>query len=370
MSEINYRKNNNYYVYVHISPSNKYYVGITKLKPTQRWGKNGCGYKKQGFYNAIQKYGWNNFEHEIIAEHLTEEEACNMEIALIKALNSDGENGYNNHCGGHYKYSGIEDLTGKTFGNLIVNKKLYIKRNINGVPITYYDCICSCGNHTIKNNNIKYGSNTSWYCPECIKRNAYNKHCKNYKTKNFIEEKDDVLLIHNLSSNDIIICSNQYKDIINQYTFRIEYKNEQPSRVRGYNTSLHNKSDLNLEDILYKDKYSFDYIIFKNDHLDYREENLFFVDTSTFTFYHHLFNNHNNPMYLIRTYKHKNCIKYFVDHKLLKKLPYAYKSFRSNNLQDIIVERNKILNMIASNNEALKYVVSLFYTSNLQKEAA
>ena len=121
---------------------------------------------------------------------------------------------------------------------------------------------------------------------------------------------------------------------------------------------------------LYKDKHSFDYIIFKNDHLDYREENLFFVDASTFTFYHHLFNNHNNPMYLIRTYKHKNCIKYFVEPKLLKKLPYDYKSFQSNNLQDIIIERNKILNMIASNNEALKYVVSLFYTSNLQKEAA
>ena len=48
MSEIDYRKNNNYSVYVHISPSNKYYIGITKFKPSQRWGKNGCGYKKKG----------------------------------------------------------------------------------------------------------------------------------------------------------------------------------------------------------------------------------------------------------------------------------------------------------------------------------
>lgn len=370
MTEIDYRQDNCYSVYIHTSPSHKYYVGITKLKPSQRWGKNGCGYKMQGFYNAIQKYGWNNFNHEIVAEHLTEAEACDMEIALIKALNSDGENGYNNHCGGHYKYSGTEDLTGKIFGDLKVNKKLYVKRNSHGDPITYYDCICSCGRHTIKTNYIKYSSNTSQYCSKCIKNNTYKEHCQNYTTKNKIEEKGDALMIYNTTSNDTIICSNKYKDLINQYTFRIEYKNDQPSRVRGYNTYLYNKSALNLEDILYKDKYSFDYIIFKNNHLDYREENLFFVNTSTFTFYHHLFNNHDNPMYLIRTYKYKDSVKYFVDPKLINRLPYSYKSFRSDNLQDIIMERNKILNMIANNNEALEHVVSLFYCLNLTKEAA
>ena len=49
----------------------KSYIGKTILKPQQRWG-NGNGYKpKPGdepthFYNAIKKYGWDNFNHEII----------------------------------------------------------------------------------------------------------------------------------------------------------------------------------------------------------------------------------------------------------------------------------------------------------------
>lgn len=45
-----------YYVYMHIAPNNKKYIGITKQKPIKRW-LYGKGYQKQGyFYNAILKY--------------------------------------------------------------------------------------------------------------------------------------------------------------------------------------------------------------------------------------------------------------------------------------------------------------------------
>lgn len=88
-------------VYIHISPSNKYYVGITSKTPEERW-RNGFGYYTQSyFYNAIQKYGWNNFQHEIIAENLSGEEAKNFEIKLIKILKSnDRKYGYNITNGG------------------------------------------------------------------------------------------------------------------------------------------------------------------------------------------------------------------------------------------------------------------------------
>lgn len=90
-----------YTVYLHTSPSNKYYVGITRLKVNDRW-RNGEGYRKQVFYNAIQKYGWDNFDHEIIASNLTKEEAENFEIKLIAELHSnDSRYGYNVDNGGN-----------------------------------------------------------------------------------------------------------------------------------------------------------------------------------------------------------------------------------------------------------------------------
>ena len=92
-----------YTVYVHINKINhKKYIGITKQKPEDRWGKNGENYKESShFYAAIQKYGWDNFEHIILKENLTKEQACNMEIHLIKQYNTQNNKfGYNVLPGG------------------------------------------------------------------------------------------------------------------------------------------------------------------------------------------------------------------------------------------------------------------------------
>lgn len=88
-------------VYIHISPSQKYYVGITSQTPNHRW-RNGKGYKEcTAFYNAIQKYGWDAIYHEIVASNLTELEAKNYEILLISKLKSNDKNyGYNISAGG------------------------------------------------------------------------------------------------------------------------------------------------------------------------------------------------------------------------------------------------------------------------------
>lgn len=72
------------------------YVGITSTTPCKRW-RNGIGYRScPYFYNAIQKYGWDGFDHEIFASHLTQEEAENMEKLLIAKLQTQNhEFGYN-----------------------------------------------------------------------------------------------------------------------------------------------------------------------------------------------------------------------------------------------------------------------------------
>ena len=67
---------NKWCVYCHTNKTNgKKYFGITSKNPEDRW-KNGNGYCNQiVFWNAIQKYGWDNFKHEIIVDNITEKEA-------------------------------------------------------------------------------------------------------------------------------------------------------------------------------------------------------------------------------------------------------------------------------------------------------
>lgn len=88
-------------VYMHTSPSNKVYIGITSQEPKNRWG-NGRNYSSNEHFNrAIQKYGWENFKHEILFNNLSLEEAKLKEIELIAFYDSTNpDNGYNITLGG------------------------------------------------------------------------------------------------------------------------------------------------------------------------------------------------------------------------------------------------------------------------------
>ena len=66
-------------VYKHTAPNGKVYIGITGFDPKYRW-LNGRGYSMQSvFFNAIVKYGWINFKHEILFTDLTKEDALDKE---------------------------------------------------------------------------------------------------------------------------------------------------------------------------------------------------------------------------------------------------------------------------------------------------
>ena len=100
-------------IYKHTNKINgKVYIGMTCNIDTRYGSKEGQGYlhkKKNGEYvqpyfaRAILKYGWDNFEHEILKEGLTLKEADELEREYIKEYDSSNpEKGYNIRGGGSH----------------------------------------------------------------------------------------------------------------------------------------------------------------------------------------------------------------------------------------------------------------------------
>lgn len=88
-------------IYLLTSPSGRHYVGQTKQPLEERWRK-GNGYKSCTLLNkAIQKYGWDNFTHEILAICEDEKSADELEKYFIQFYNCIAPNGYNLDLGGN-----------------------------------------------------------------------------------------------------------------------------------------------------------------------------------------------------------------------------------------------------------------------------
>lgn len=87
-------------IYKHTLPDGRCYIGQT-CNITARWKPS--AYKNcVKFYSAIQEYGWENFNHEILIDNLTLEEANRLEEAYIEKYNSI-EKGFNLNSGGENK---------------------------------------------------------------------------------------------------------------------------------------------------------------------------------------------------------------------------------------------------------------------------
>lgn len=119
----------NYKIYCHKNKiNNKLYIGYAK-NPSARWHSDGSGYKKQEkFYRAIKKHGWNNFEHIILIENLSIEQAKILERYLIKKYNSKNE-GYNATDGGeglagfHHSEETKQKMSESAMGKPAVNNR-------------------------------------------------------------------------------------------------------------------------------------------------------------------------------------------------------------------------------------------------------
>ena len=96
------------FIYLHRSPSGKGYVGQTTMNPPNlRWSSKDAYRANAYFAAAIQKHGWENFEHEILAEvaadtkELLIEKLNELEPIYMQQYNTLTPNGYNIQPGGY-----------------------------------------------------------------------------------------------------------------------------------------------------------------------------------------------------------------------------------------------------------------------------
>lgn len=130
-------ENKKWCVYIHTNKiNNKVYIGVTSRKPEERWGSNGYGYRKEQpiFHKAIKKYGWDNFEHIIWADGLSEEEAKHAEVLLIALFKTNCKRynrpsyGYNCTDGGDGGYGSFrseetrEKIRNKKIGHVVLEE--------------------------------------------------------------------------------------------------------------------------------------------------------------------------------------------------------------------------------------------------------
>lgn len=168
-------------IYKHTNLINgKSYIGQTSaVNPSSRWA-NGKGYSKRNpvFYNAIQKYGWQNFSHEILVDNvLTLEEANKLEIEFIAKYHTYIKDvnccGYNTTLGGSGRPHVQSKETKQKISNALkgrtltedhlqkINKTLKRKEIICIETGTTYESISEAARQTgISRENIKSAVNS------------------------------------------------------------------------------------------------------------------------------------------------------------------------------------------------------------------
>ena len=105
-----------YCIYCLINRINgKKYVGMTSQRLNNRW-RRGKGYRGcEAIEQAFKEYGWESFEHIVLMEGLSFENACEEEKRFIKEFGCRYPDGYNIDGGGRKKRD-IADRTKQKIG--------------------------------------------------------------------------------------------------------------------------------------------------------------------------------------------------------------------------------------------------------------
>ena len=222
-----------YKIYAHINIANgKIYIGQTCKKNIDlRFGKNGIQYKKCPlFWNAINKYGWENFQHILLVDNITKEQANIVEIELIKKYRTNEPDfGYNISEGGS---NGSGKLRSKKVYQYNIDGKLIniwesaqvAGDELNIIPSNISACCLgissTCNNYvwSYKRLNVDYFENIK--LTHCKPIKQYDKDCNYLKTFHSIKEASENT---DINCNSISIsCQNDGKYLTNNL-YRLTY---------------------------------------------------------------------------------------------------------------------------------------------------
>lgn len=218
-----------YLIYKHTAPNGKCYIGMTK-QTIERRSQNGEGYNTQRlFYNAIKKYGWDNFKHEVLEDGLTHDEACEKEIYYIDKYKSNiREYGYNVTSGG----DGCANVKNIKIGQFTEDNKL----------VNVFNSIKECA----KILNLSSSTTVSNWCDGKLHHGYY--------WKRLSEDKKDVDINYDYLSFDIQADNKEIKKYnllkvdntikINQYSLSGKY-------IRTWNSIKEAGNSLHINTISY-----------------------------------------------------------------------------------------------------------------------
>lgn len=171
-----------YSIYMHRNKINKkVYIGITKQTPEVRWGKNGSKYKRhKHFWNSIQMYGWDNFEHLILTKVSSQKEAEKLEKLLIKRYKATNRQyGYNVRNFGMVKTPYVVYQYNIYNGNIIkVWKDCMDVEEALGIKASAIRLNCSKKKATCFGSYFTY-NNYGYKLPVDVLKNIQNKSFKN-----------------------------------------------------------------------------------------------------------------------------------------------------------------------------------------------
>lgn len=181
---------NNICIYRHMFPNGKVYIGQTCQKPEHRWN-NGKGYTSPFIFNAINKYGWENIQHEVLFTGLDQLNADIIEEDLIFYYKQIGKS-YNLATGGKvnrgWKYSEeSKKKLSKAMKGKGTKKVMQIDPKSGEVVKTWDSetevCEFYNGNHSLIYNAIRRHSLTKGYYwqyegEEILPINNRNLHCR------------------------------------------------------------------------------------------------------------------------------------------------------------------------------------------------